>query len=136
MQNLTRVTGAWYQNYCQVNPSSVHLDCTPKGEYTVWVWNSQHLQYIHIFLILSWPVSALSPICCMLRGEAANTNSNVFGLPRIKPITLFTYACLPLHHQASPMKKVQWYEKNQLFLNIRRKCNISIIALNDCCIYS
>ena len=34
----------------------------------------------HIILILSQPVFALSPSCCVLSGEATNTNFIVFGL--------------------------------------------------------
>ena len=34
----------------------------------------------HIILILSQPFFALSPLCCMLGGEATNTNLIVFGL--------------------------------------------------------
>jgi hypothetical protein len=34
----------------------------------------------HIILIPSWPVFALIPSCCMLSGEAANTDFIVFGL--------------------------------------------------------
>ena len=34
----------------------------------------------HIILIPSRPVFALSPYCCVLRGEATNTNFIVFGL--------------------------------------------------------
>jgi hypothetical protein len=36
----------------------------------------------HIILILSQPVFALSPECCVLSGEATNTNFKVFGLTR------------------------------------------------------
>ena len=41
----------------------------------------------HIILISSQTVVALSPLCCMLRGEATNTNFIVFGLtqPGLKP---------------------------------------------------
>jgi hypothetical protein len=35
-----------------------------------------------IHLIPSQPVFALSPYCCMLSGEATNTNFIVFGLTR------------------------------------------------------
>ena len=35
-----------------------------------------------IILILSQPVFALSPECCVLSGEATNTNFKVFGLTR------------------------------------------------------
>jgi hypothetical protein len=40
-----------------------------------------------ILLILSQPVFALSPYCCVLNGEATNTNFIVFGLtrPRLEP---------------------------------------------------
>ena len=34
----------------------------------------------HIILIPSQPVFALTPLCCMLSGEATNTNLIVFGL--------------------------------------------------------
>jgi hypothetical protein len=37
----------------------------------------------HIILILSQPVFALSPYCCVLSGEATNTNFIVFGLIRL-----------------------------------------------------
>ena len=37
----------------------------------------------HIILILSQPVFALSPKCCVLGGEATNTNFIVFGLTRL-----------------------------------------------------
>jgi hypothetical protein len=36
----------------------------------------------HIIPILSQPVFALTPECCVLSGEATNTNSIVFGLTR------------------------------------------------------
>ena len=36
----------------------------------------------HIILILSQPVFALSPSCCVLSGEARDTNFIVFGLTR------------------------------------------------------
>ena len=36
----------------------------------------------HIILIPSQPVFALSPKCCMLSGEATNTNFIIFGLAR------------------------------------------------------
>jgi len=36
----------------------------------------------HIILIPSRPVFALSPLCCVLSGEATNTNFIVFGLTR------------------------------------------------------
>jgi hypothetical protein len=36
----------------------------------------------HIILIPSRPVFALSPYCCVLSGEATNTNLIVFGLAR------------------------------------------------------
>ena len=41
----------------------------------------------HIILISSQPVFALSPLCCILRGEATNTYFLVFGLtqPGSKP---------------------------------------------------
>ena len=39
----------------------------------------------HIILILSKPVFALSPYCCMLSGEATNTNLIVFGLTQLGP---------------------------------------------------
>ena len=38
--------------------------------------------FAHIILIPSQPVFALSPNCCVLRGEATNTNFIVFGLTR------------------------------------------------------
>jgi hypothetical protein len=38
----------------------------------------------HIILILSQPVFALTPYCCVLSGEAANTNFIVFGLTRTR----------------------------------------------------
>ena len=46
----------------------------------------------HIILTLGWPVFALAPKCCMLSGEAANTNFNVFALtqPGIEPTTFCT----------------------------------------------
>jgi hypothetical protein len=41
----------------------------------------------HIILIPSQPVFALSPECCLLSGEATNTNFIVFGLiwPALEP---------------------------------------------------
>ena len=41
----------------------------------------------HIILITSQPVFALSPECCVLNGEATNTNFIVFGLtqPGLEP---------------------------------------------------
>ena len=46
----------------------------------------------HIILIPSQPVFALTPKCCMLSGEATNTNFIVFGLTRlgIKPTIYHT----------------------------------------------
>ena len=39
----------------------------------------------HIILIPSQPVLAISPLCCMLSGEATNTNFIVFGLTPLNP---------------------------------------------------
>jgi hypothetical protein len=36
----------------------------------------------HIIIIPSQPTLALSPKCCVLSGEATNTNFKVFGLTR------------------------------------------------------
>ena len=46
----------------------------------------------HIILTLGRPVSALTPECCVLSGEGAYTNFNVFGLtrPGIEPTTFRT----------------------------------------------
>jgi hypothetical protein len=46
----------------------------------------------HISLILSQPVFALSPLCCLLWGEATNTNFIVSGLTRsgIEPMIYHT----------------------------------------------
>ena len=43
----------------------------------------------HIILTLGQPAFALTPKCCLLSREAANTNFNVFGLtwPGIEPKT-------------------------------------------------
>ena len=38
----------------------------------------------HIILIPREPVFALSPYCCMLSGEATNTNFIVFGLTQLR----------------------------------------------------
>ena len=48
--------------------------------------------YTDIILTLGGPVLALTPTCCLLRGEAEITNFNVFGLtqPEIIPTTLHT----------------------------------------------
>ena len=40
----------------------------------------RHVLPRHIILTLGRQVFALTPKCCMLTGEAANTNFNVFGL--------------------------------------------------------
>jgi hypothetical protein len=45
--------------------------------------SSRHVTpFRHIILIPSQPVFALSPYCCMLSGEATNTNFIVFGFTR------------------------------------------------------
>jgi hypothetical protein len=41
-----------------------------------------HAPLGHIILIPSQPVFALSPYCCVISGEASNTNFIVFGLTR------------------------------------------------------
>ena len=46
------------------------------------------LAHGHIILIPSKPVFALAPYCCVLSGEATNTNFIVFGLltrPELEP---------------------------------------------------
>ena len=47
----------------------------------------------HIILIPSQPIFALSPSCCMLSGEATNTNLIVIGLTRtgLKPTIYWTW---------------------------------------------
>ena len=47
-------------------------------------WDKRHVAPLgQIILIPSPPVFALSPLCCMLSGEATNTNFIVFGLSRL-----------------------------------------------------
>jgi hypothetical protein len=54
----------------------------------------------HIILIPSQPVFALSPSCCMLRGEATNTDSIVFGFTRwgLEPMIYHTRGEHPNHY--------------------------------------
>ena len=53
----------------------------------------------HIILIPSQPVFALSPSCCVLRGEATNTDS-VFGFTRLglEPMIYLTWGEHPNHY--------------------------------------
>jgi len=53
----------------------------------------------HIIQIPGHPVFALSPECCLLSGEATNTNFIVFGLmrPGLEP-TIFRSLCKLANH--------------------------------------
>ncbi len=48
----------------------------------------------HIILIQSHPVFALTPVCCMLKIEAAYTNFMVFGTLTITPLMQASNSCL------------------------------------------
>ena len=56
----------------------------------------------HIILTLGRPVCALTPKCCVLSGEAAYTNFNVFGStrPGIEPTTFHTRGKHANHYTA------------------------------------
>jgi hypothetical protein len=53
----------------------------------------------HIILIPSQPVFVLSPLCCVISGEAINTNCIVFGLtrPGLEP-TIYRTRCEIANH--------------------------------------
>jgi hypothetical protein len=78
----------------------------------------------HIILIPTQPVLALSAYCCMLRGEATNTNFIVFGLTisRLEPTAYHTRG---EHYTTNPSLKdryvpysdtLSWFRANQSFL--------------------
>jgi hypothetical protein len=56
-----------------------------------WVDMSLHTEWLQI---PSQPLFTLTPWCCVLSGEAANTNIIVFGLtrPRLEPTISFTWS--------------------------------------------
>ena len=66
--------------------------------------NSPRLVMLHhsdtLFWFSSQPVFALSPSCCMLRGEATNTDSIVFGFTRwgLEPMIYHTRGEHPNHY--------------------------------------
>jgi len=59
---------------------------------------------IHIILIPSQPIFALTPYCCLYSGKAANTNFIVCGLTRLwmEP-TIYGTPGWPLHHWCSSL---------------------------------
>jgi hypothetical protein len=76
----------------------------------------RHAPLWHIILILSQPVFALSPKCCMLSGEATNTNFIVFILTRsrLEPTIYHTRGQHANHYTTDV---VCWYT-HQPFNNI------------------
>ena len=62
----------------------------------------------HIILILSQPVFALTPSCCMLGGEAENTNVILFGFtkPELKLMIYCTQGKHVDHNSTNAVPKV------------------------------
>ena len=78
----------------------------------------------HIILILRQPVFALSPECCVCRGEATNTNFIVFGLIRsgLEPKIYHTRGEHANHYTTDAI----FYVEKCLFLSCMSNKNVDI----------
>ena len=76
----------------------------------------------HIILIPSQPVFALSPQCCVLSGEATNTNFIVFGLtqPGLEPTIYRTRGEHANHYATDVVLNATVKEANLKFSYLRK----------------
>ena len=84
----------------------------------------------HIILIPSQPVFALSPYCCVLSGEATNTNFIIFGLtrPGLEP-TIYRTRGEHANHYATDTVFGSFVRKREFYC-VNKKCSLEF--LNKC----